>query len=416
MVLEDLDKAPDSFTDNPYPSETDPYASTSSPSTGRYDSSTLPQPIPILGPLIGFSEYSVRFKVESTLKFAEYKVHRPLTAEETQALAIHLHKLEQSKSYFSAVGLGLGVWRWYSTMSTNRYPFYLPKPESINPNKFLFVQGPMAQYARHSWRFTLYFAVASRMGQLLGQVVAQPRAAQDTAKDPRLAQFSADLKASVEAENTKGQGLREKMQNEYAELKTREQAAREAAATARGQRGNTSLPEAPSRRPRNVQKATPADDDMSPTAGNDPWPSASTDSWANADFSYDSAQKPQAREQLTPSGNTWGRRSPRPADDDASPTGGMFEDDVQSQSKPGESAWERLRRGGASSPGQQRTPTGRAQPPHREQREVSTLGDSFAFAETDEERKRAQERAQREFDARLERERQGKDFNEEKRW
>lgn len=56
-------------------------------------------------------------------------------------------------------------------------------------------------------------------------------------------------------------------------------------------------------------------------------------------------------------------------------------------------------------------------PPRRAQREDSTLGDSFTFAGSDEERQRAQVQAQREFDERIEKERQGKDFNDEgKKW
>jgi len=414
MVLEDINTAADSFSDNPYPSADDPYANPSSPSGASYDSSALPQPLPILGPLLGFSDYSVRFKVDSTLKFAEYRVHRALTSEESQALATHLHTLEQTKSYFAAGGFGLGVLQWYRTMSKNRYPFYQPKPESIDPNKFAFVKGPMAQYARHSWRFVLYYAVASRVGQLVGQVVAQPVAAQNTAKDPKLGQFSADLKASVAAENNKAHGVREQMSKEFEELKAREQAAR--AAAGNGRRRDTAG-EAPPQQPWNIQKPTPVDDDMSPTAGNDPWASASSDSWADSDSSYDSVQKPQTRQRPSPSSDTRSRRPAQSAEDDTSPTGGMFQDDVQSQPKSGESTWERLRRGGAPPSGQQRPPPPtRTQPPHREQREGSTLGDSFTFAESDDERQRAQERAQREFDARLERERQGKDFTEERKW
>jgi hypothetical protein len=45
------------------------------------------------------------------------------------------------------------------------------------------------------------------------------------------------------------------------------------------------------------------------------------------------------------------------------------------------------------------------------------LGDSHTFVEGDDARNREREHAQQEFDARLERERQGKDFSDEgKRW
>jgi hypothetical protein len=134
-----------------------------------------------------------------------------------------------------------------------------------------------------------------------------------------------------------------------------------------------------------------------------------------------------------PSSEAWKRRAPPrrapPAssspfdDDDASPTGGMFQDEVnsnsaQQQSRPGESTWDRLRRG-APAPQQQRAqPPRRPEPERREQREGSTLGDSYTFVEGDEERKMARERAQQEFDERIERERQGRDFtsDENKKW
>ena len=46
------------------------------------------------------------------------------------------------------------------------------------------------------------------------------------------------------------------------------------------------------------------------------------------------------------------------------------------------------------------------------------MGDSYTFVEGDEERSGERDRAQQEFDARLERERQGRDFDSDdgKRW
>jgi hypothetical protein len=403
MVLEDANTAADSFTDNPYPSESDTYANSSSPS-GGYDPSTLPGALPILGPLLGFSDKQIRFRAESTLKFAAFRVHRPLTSEEAQALATHIHTLEQSKFNYSAGGLALGVIQWYRTMGANKYPFYKPKLESIDPNKFGFIKGPMAQYARHSWRFVLYAAIASRLGELLGQVVAQPVAAQNTARDPKLGQFTADMRAVVTAEHGNAQGVKEKLSKEIDSM--REFSEKELSE----RRFRT-----PQRQPGNVRKPTPVDDDMSPTSYSDPEPSTSSDSWSTGGSSYDSVPKPQMRQRPSPPSDAWNRRPARPAeDDDASPTGGMFQDEVQSGSTSGGSTWERLRRGQAPPSGQQRPPPStRAQPP---QREGSTLGDSWTFAESDDERQRAQERAQREFDARLERERQGKDFTEERKW
>jgi hypothetical protein len=394
MVLQDIDPPADSFNDNPYPSDTDTYSSTA-PSGQRYDASSLPQPLPIIGPLLGFSSGAVRFKTESTLKFAEMKLHRPLTAEESQTLAGHLYQLEQTKSYFTAAGAGAGVYRWYSTWEQCRYPLF--KPKDIDPNKFLLVKGPMAQYARHSWRLFCYVFVAGELGKLVGQILAQPVAAQASANDPKLAQFAADLKNTISSDTarTTNRTARSSADERRAEW--------EAAAKARA--GGTQS---------SVRKPThAADDDMSPTSGNEAWPTSSDSSWGDSAFSSDSAPTNQPQQQ---SFSQPPRRSTRGDDDDASPTGGMFQDEVQSQSKPGESAWDRLRRGGV--PTQQGLPPARnrRQPTHQEQKEGSTSGDSFTFVDSDTDGRREFEKSKKEFDARIDQERHGKDFNDEKRW
>ena len=409
MVLQDADAGQDSFTDNSSSSNFDPYAS--NPSTGRqqYDASSMPQPLPIIGPILGFTGTSTRFKVDSTLKFAGMKLQRPLTGEESQALATHLYTLEQRKSYFATIGAVAGVGRWYNTWESYRYPMYKPKPEDINPNKFLFFKGPAANYARHSWRMFCYVFVASELGKLVGTIVAQPMAGQATSDDPRLAHFNEDLKHAVASDAAR-------MANRNARSSADERrAAWEEAARARN--AERSVPGAPAPVPWNARKPTPADDDMSPTAGNESWPSSSDTAWGSETMSSDSPPESQRRQQPISFSDRSSRREPRrDDDDDMSPTGGMFQDEVRSQSKPGESAWERLRRGGAPPPQGPPPSMSRRRPPYQEQREGSTLGDSFTFVDSDDERRAERERAQREFDARIEQERQGNDFDEEKRW
>ena len=359
---------------------------------------------------MGFSDQAVRMKTEITLKFAERKLGRELYSNEAQALAFHIYQLEQTKSYFAATGAAAGTYRAYATMATNRYPFYQPRAESINPTRFGFVKGPMAPLARHAWRFSLYLLVAGQMGSIIGQMIAQPLAAVNTSKDPKLEQFGNELKAAnaVEQSKTAAQGRQIQERKKEFERQTRDRNGM--GPSPQGAWGKQQPP------------ARPSEDDMSPTAGNEAWgtqPSASG-SWDS--FSSQADQSTPQQSQGPPS------RAPptssSPFDDDASPTGGMFQDEVsngsaQQQSRPGESTWDRLRRGAAPTPGQrppQQPP--RQEPERREQREGSTLGDSFTFVEGEEERKQSRERAQREFDERLERERQGRDFSEDqsKRW
>ncbi|KAF2856128.1 hypothetical protein T440DRAFT_384639 [Plenodomus tracheiphilus IPT5] len=424
MVLEDVDNsAPDSFNDNPDASTNDPYASASPPSGQRFDPSSFPQPFPILGTFMGFSETAVQFKTETTLQFAEKRLSRPLYPDEAQALASHIYELEQTKSYYAAAGFAAGTYRCWSTAAEMRYPFYKPKLDTIDRNKFGGLRGPMAMFARHAWRFSLYALVAGQMGSIIGQMIAQPIVAAKSAKDPRLEQFSIDLKAAsqVDSQRTSQAG------RDY------EQRRRDFEEQVKNRSGGGPSPQARWGRQPAAKKEDPVDD-MSPTAGNEAWGSQSPtpESWET--FSNDTSQPAPQRQQNPPTEN-WNRRPQpnRPAqapslpfDDDASPTGGLFQDEVnsaQSQSqppsRPGESAWDRLRRGGAPVPGQRAPPPSRRpEPERREQRETSTLGDSYTFVEGDDERKRAKQQAQQEFDARLERERQGRDFssNDDKRW
>ncbi|KAF2018614.1 hypothetical protein BU24DRAFT_418132 [Aaosphaeria arxii CBS 175.79] len=394
MVLQDIGDPPQDNSD-------DSYSQYASPSGRRFDSSQLPRPIPLIAPLVGSSETVVRIKTEQTIKFAEQKVHRSLTQPEAQALAFHLYQLEKNKSYFAVAGVAAGSYRWYTTMADFRYPFYKPKPESIDPNKFLFIRGPNAQYARQAWRFAAFAFVAGQIGKLLGVVLAQPLAAQATAADPALAQFSTDLKAALSIDHQKDRDFASHRKAEWEERIRRNAGA---SAPARKVESNT-----------NSQYG----DDMSPTSGDDAWGTTSgSDHYSDSGFSSSStsqattSNQQAARPQPT---NSWSRQRNRRDhdDDDASPTGGLFQDEVQDQSRPGESAWDRLRRG--AGPAAEPRPK-RPEPTRREQREGSSLGGSFTFAETDDERRYAQEKAQREFDQRIEQERQGKSFDEERRW
>ncbi|KAF1915116.1 hypothetical protein BDU57DRAFT_517927 [Ampelomyces quisqualis] len=422
MVLQDVNDAPpDGFSDNPLPDQNDPYASSSSPPGTRFDSSGLPQPLPIIGTFMGFSDDAVRFKTETTLRFAERKAGRQLNPTEAQALAFHIYQLERTKSYFAATGAAAGAYRAYVSMGTMRYPFYQPKIGSVDPNKFAFVRGPMAQVARHTWRFSLYLLVAGQAGSMLGQLIAQPLAAVNTSKDPKLEQFGLDLMAAANAEQM---NMTEKAQEIQARKIDFE----------RQTRDRSGMGPSPQAAWRKQPSAQSGEDDMSPTTDNEAWgaQSSTTGSWDS--FSSQSDQSVPQRSQGPPSSETWNRRPPpnRAAsdlsspfgDDDASPTGGMFQDEVnsssqpQQQARPGESTWDRLRRGGAPIPGQTPPPhSRRAEPERRRQMGNSTVGETFTFVDGEEERKREKERAQREFDERIELERQGRDFTGEgKKW
>jgi hypothetical protein len=115
--------------------------------------------------------------------------------------------------------------------------------------------------------------------------------------------------------------------------------------------------------------------------------------------------------------------------DDASPAGGQGVPADTSQPRPSRSsgsAWDRLRRGEKPPPPGPRQQSGprpfsnTQNEAQREQRQGSTLDDSYTFSKSEEERSYAKDEAQKEFDARVERERRGGDFSsgngDQKRW
>lgn len=425
MVLEDVgNSAPGSSNDNPYPSSDDPYASASSSSSARFDSSSFPQPVPIIGPLLGFSESTVREKVELTIALSERKIGRVLFPHEAQALASHLYQMEQTSSYYTAYGATAGAYRCWSTAAQMRFPFYKPDIEKIDRNKFGPIKGPWAMMARHSCRFVLYAAAASHFGNLIGRVLTQPKATREMANDTKLELFVTELKAAAT------DGPLSTAQQAWEVLQSK----RKFETEVKNRSGGGPSPQASWGRQSAKENS---EEDMSPTAGNEAWGSQSpaTESWET--FSKDSSQPAPRKENSSLPRDNWSNRQPQASrqsqasslpfdDDDASPTGGLFQDEVNSshpksepQSRSGESTWERLRRGGAPVPIQRAPPQSRRAESNRvEQRDESVMGDSYNIDQGEEDRKRTKEQAQQEFDARLERERQGRDFSsgDEKRW
>ncbi|KAF2279629.1 uncharacterized protein EI97DRAFT_430663 [Westerdykella ornata] len=408
MVLQGVgNTASDGFSDSPAPSDTDPYASSSSsPSTSsssarRFDDSQLRKPAPIIGTLMGYNAHSSRRAAEQLIWFVEQKVRRPLTPEEAQAFASHSYDASMVKYRFALFGTAVGAWKFYKTTPQNRFPFVTLDEQRVERVLSSFLRGVSPQQLRrtaYGFRLMTWLCVGNLIARGVGFVVAQPIVARNAAQDPRLARFGVDL---VAAQGGRAPGR----------------------PVQRNPDGTPVLPPhagaprwpAPRRAPAPTPAAT-SDDGMSPSTSGDDW---SSSGYGN-DSTLEQQQQPRPRPPI---------RSPQPLrpqsrqqqeEDDMSPTGGLFEEEVQSQARPGESTWDRLRRGESSAPGQRPPPSRRPEVPRRgpvPQSGEGGLGDSFTFAESEEERRRAQEQAQREFDARIERERQGRDFGgEERRW
>ncbi|OCL07066.1 hypothetical protein AOQ84DRAFT_66223 [Glonium stellatum] len=391
MVLDDATaSASDSFADDPYPSDNDPYSATTSSNrqnTITIDMASLPHPVPIIGPLIGYSEQSIANGIRENLSAVQRTIRRPLTQEEAPVIAYFFAKAKATSSYGAAIGMIGGAAVCYRTADTFQFPFWKPNPEKFNSNVFFTLRGQRARAAWHIARFWPYVILGQLIGTLFASNYGMAVAAVDMQRDKRLANFNEDMKKAV-----------------------------------RGIRGNSPLPggQAPTPdqdRSRGLwpSRNTTNDDDMSPTAGSDSW-SGSAD--ANTDTGAISDSQRRALERSSEfNRSTRGATKQSPPDDNSSPTSGMYPP-IEDRNG-GESAWDRIRKNAASGQAQpdQRYHSNAARPIQREQRESSTLGDSFSFSSTDEERQLAKAEAQREFNDRLERERKGGDFEDQgKRW
>ena len=105
MVLEEAtnpaNAPPDSFADNAYPSDTDPYStSNGSPQSSnvRIDLSEFPLPPPILGALVGYPRSRVVGNVTEYMKAATHVLHRTLTEDEAKALTYHVAKASSTSA------------------------------------------------------------------------------------------------------------------------------------------------------------------------------------------------------------------------------------------------------------------------------------------------------------------------------
>ncbi|PSS07135.1 hypothetical protein M430DRAFT_193408 [Amorphotheca resinae ATCC 22711] len=385
-------------------SDVDPYDTQAAPGRpGRnyhIDVAALPKPMPIFGPLFGYNQKLFEKVLHEKLVNGAHALGRPPTQEEAEATAFWTAKQISIISYGSPIGVAGGWWRAWNTASTYRFPFWQPNPETFNPLSFPPAMGTLrnlhAMIAWHALRALAYGVVGNYVGQIIIGSYSISTAAVGELSDKRLT-------AMVNA--------------------VRQQA----------QQRRGGLPSPTQQRAAGMARNQP--DDASPTAGMYGDESSETGSdIGRLGMSDDKLQEDRTR--------TWPRPSKAPqmepyeaqdegfVFDDASPTGGQG---VSADTAPHQmSAWERLRRGEKPVPSGQAGPRGLAAPAQPRQNAWAKLqnntqpeqgglsaSESYTFSETDEDRNVARAQAQKEFDAQVDRERRGGDFNsgaERRRW
>ncbi|KAG4032090.1 hypothetical protein MFRU_007g00040 [Monilinia fructicola] len=417
MVLENSSskEANESFDSIPA-SDNDPYASSEEgqgqavgTQTYRIDSSKLPQPLPIFGPLFGYNETLLSKVINLRVQSASKLTNRPLRQDEIDALAFNTAKIIKINSFAPIAGLSAGIYRAIQTAPTFRFPFYQPNLETFNSSVFPharmpYIKGRQAVIAWHLARGLWYCYIGQWVSKIIIGGYGASVGAVGEMNDPRLKDI---IKAKHE----------------------------EVARTQKNLPSPAGIPRPPMKPGQGQPQTqkTQGYDDASPTGGAD---------WSGEDNAPVTAQ---TTPQPFPTTKNWPQRKQTPAQipaqeeekpfdlfDDVSPTSqGLNTSTISSQSpqptSTSGSAWERIRRGekpvsNTNTPSSQSQQSGwariRTNTPKSSNDGIASA-DSFTFSKTEEERNLAQIEAQKEFDERVEKERRGGDFSgggDQKRW
>ncbi|KAG9248396.1 hypothetical protein BJ878DRAFT_46110 [Calycina marina] len=407
MVLDTANSDTDPFA--PPADDSDPYSDPSQPAGTRYsiDASVLPKPIPLLG--IGFSAEKLQLLLRQKIQTAQTTLRRPVTQSEADAFAFWSAKQLQIISYGNPCGIGGGLYRAYSTHDTFRFPFYQPSAEKLwdANGKFQlsggFLRGQRALIVVHIARAVAYGALGQIIGQILFAGYAASVGGVGEIGDKRLKVYMEALrmdrkerkdtllKGGRPGQSTQAPVGKQQSMLSQSDAGESEEEARELAGTY-------------------TDVGVPDTTNMSPTQS-----------------SPVRGRRP-ASYQETPS-------QPSYDYDEASSSGGlgMNDDTLPSSTSPPQqtgSAWDRIRSGSKSSQNLNKPksswPSTQAEATKREsawaQRQADTrpsTEDSFSYSKVDGERDLAKSEAQKEFDAKVERERRGGSFTgggDLKRW
>ncbi|KAL9080383.1 MAG: hypothetical protein Q9157_000839 [Trypethelium eluteriae] len=384
MVLDDAtNNARDNWVDDSSPSaDSDSYSSSpSNPllSTYRIDLDKLPQPFRFTS--AASQQRAIGSSLEKSLVRFSKEIRRPLSRDEAAAICELECKSLRTTSYGMPIFTALGAARCYQTAATFRFPLYQPNPAAFQPESFFgIVRGSAARICWHALRAGFYCSVGGLAGTFF--IVAPYAASVASATfivDPRLRQFNKDI---LQARKDKRDEI------------IRMTGAQKTAAPQQDQAQYPSMGGGGTRRDQ--------DDDMSPTASDY---SFSGDGYSATDTGTMSDSQSRANEE---------QRSYQSQSFD-SPSS---DSSTSNNSTAGGSAWDRIRAQAASNnppSGSQREATwskvrGNGNKATRDNRTTSDSSDSFSFSNAEEDRALAKSEAQKEFDARIERERRGKNF------
>lgn len=340
---------------------------------------------------------------------------RRLRPEEFEAVSYHRGRAEFLSSMGVPLGVAAGQYRVYTTREERRFPFqkfFKNTKWAFNGDVLSYagralLRGPQAASMVEGLRSSCYLSIGFWLGSALLKSYGTSVGLVGLMQDKRMEDWNTAM----------NKGIRER---------------RGLPPEAPSRSGRTSIPDGSQRRDPTGQGRRSAEelwrshrtaigartqDDASPTAGNEDFFGLGSSTGPSDENVMDDSQTPtKGRRQQPPQPRDFASDYVSSTDDSSyrSPSASPY------GSGGGESTWERIRQENASgestrSMGRERMRRGGLQ---QEQQEGSTLGDSFSFSRTEEERSYAKDEAQKQFDERVDQERRGEDFGarSSRRW
>ena len=407
MVLENSTSASPPYRDTAPASDIDPYASSSSPLTTPETThlAVTPPPdaiyvnletLPHRWSLLTQKQHPqlLLTGIREQCAFASQLLSRPVTQDEADAIAFHFAKSLRIGSYGSPAGAVLGTLFAVRGQASYRFPFWTPMKAGgrFRPDVFGPLRGAMARSAWNAARLSAYWVVGAGLCQVFMGSYALTVAMTGRALDPRLKEFGDALKVRMK-ERSSAAGRQPDETPAARGGETFDMARQRRGAQEIGRRGSFGGG--------GSAGANRVDDDASPTGGmfgseySMEAPAMQTDEQVRQQDVVRERAATVAAQQVTRAQH-------------ASPAAAREEPKQNSAS-----AWGRLRQSAMSGQSPQ---AARGQQTSRSN-EGGNRDDVFDFSSQDSsserESKVARAEAQRQFDRSIEREREGRDFEDE---
>ena len=407
MVLE-ASTTSDSDSFDASPDTPDPY---DSPSPGtpqiNIDIASFPKPFPVIGSLFGYDNSFAAKLIRARINQCHQRLGRPPTQEEAEALAFYACKNVSILSYGEPIMTSFGFARWWNTSAEDRFPFAGPlrKPDGwwdgnrIRIGGRELLRGRLAKSLVSITRGTAYVLLARYFGGLVVTSYAATVTGVGQLRDPRLKAVQKAITQDLEQSMAKKRDPTGQGPKSASELwKTHRQSI-----------------------------GANDDDDASPSAGSEQdfdgdmnrlGGSMNMGIMSDAQMRTQEAQQQQQKQPPTrqpPSQTQPSSDSPSSFSDEYGGTSSSDSSSPQPNSSSG-SAWDRIRqRAGTSSSSSSASQQGGRRGPFPASQQENAAEGEFSFSNDEQERQLARGEAQRDFDRRLERERQGGSFDEGRR-